>query len=80
MRLVQVAASPDAMLNNAAVSPSSRVFSSFPRWSERPTPGVAEAMPDRSFRPYPGGSWNNWELGMHPQSGFVAVHSLHADP
>lgn len=80
MRLVQVAASPDAMLNNAAVSPSGRVFSSFPRWSERATPGVAEAMPNCSFRPYPGGSWNNWAPGMPPQSGFVAVHSLHADP
>jgi hypothetical protein len=79
LELVRVAASPDAMLNNAAVSPRGRVFSSFPRWSEQPTPGVAEAMQDGTFRPYPGGAWNSWAPGSSPEQGFVAVHSLHAD-
>jgi len=76
--IVRVAAS-DAMLNGAAVSPEGRVFSSFPRWTETPTPGVAEAMPDGTFKPFPGGAWNAWSPGDPTQDRFVAVHSVHAD-
>lgn len=76
--LVRVAAS-DAMLNGAAVSPEGRVFSSFPRWTDAPTPGVAEAMPDGTFKPFPGGDWNDWRPGAPTQDRFVAVHSVHAD-
>ena len=76
--IVRVAAS-DAMLNGAAVSPEGRVFSSFPRWTETLTPGVAEAMPDGTFKPFPGGAWNDWRPGASTQDRFVAVHSVHAD-
>lgn len=79
MEIVQVATSPEAMLNGVAVSPSGRVFSSFPRWTDKPTPGVAEAMPDGSFRPFPGGDWNEWRPGLPTRDRFVAIHSVHAD-
>ena len=77
--LIRVAASPEAMINGVAVSPGGRVFSSFPRWTETPTPGVAEAMPDGTFKPFPGGAWNEWRPGASTQDRFVAVHSVHAD-
>ena len=44
MELIRVAASEQAMLNGAAVSPMGRVFSSFPRWTPVPSPSVAEAI------------------------------------
>ena len=67
------------MLNGAAVSPTGRVFSSFPRWTPEPSPSVAEAMPDGSFRPYPGNHWNEWAPGKSPEEGIVNAHSVHAD-
>src|SRR5579885_30564 len=76
--IVRVAAS-DAMLNGAAVSPEGRVFASFPRWTDAPTPGVAEAMPDGTVRPFPGGTWNGWRPVEPTQDRFVAVHSVHCD-
>jgi hypothetical protein len=78
LALVRVASS-EAMLNGVAVSPGGRIFSSFPRWTERPTPSLAEAMPDGSFKPYPGGTWNEWRAGLPPGEHFVAVHSAFAD-
>jgi sugar lactone lactonase YvrE len=77
--LIRVAASPEAMINGVAVSPGGRVFSSFPRWTDNPTPGVAEAMADGTFKPFPGGAWNTWAPGQPTQDRFVAVHSVHAD-
>ena len=79
MELSVVARSPEAMLNGAAVSPEGRVFSSFPRWTDKITPGVAEAQPDGGFRPFPGGDWNRWLPGRPTQNAFVAVHSVYAD-
>jgi hypothetical protein len=79
VELIAVARSQEAMLNGVAVSPQGRVFSSFPRWTEKLTPGVAEAMPDGSFRPFPGGAWNEWMPGQPTQDRFVNVHSVYAD-
>src|SRR6185295_7435295 len=79
MELIRVAASPQAMLNGAAVSPAGRVFSSFPRWTPVPSPSVAEAMADGSFRPFPGNEWNAWEPGQDPHGAIVNAHAVHAD-
>jgi Major royal jelly protein len=78
LEIVRVAHS-EAMLNGVAVSPGGRIFSSFPRWTEIPTPSLAEAMPDGSFKPYPGGAWNEWRPGLPAGERFVAVHSAFAD-
>jgi len=77
--LVRVAASEHAILNGVAVSPQGRVFSSFPRWMEAPTPSLAEAMPDGGFKTFPGNDWNEWREGLPPQDHFVNVHSICAD-
>ncbi len=77
--LIRVAASPAAMINGVAVSPGARLFSSFPRWIDTATPSVAEAMPDGTFKPFPGGAWNDWAPGRPTQDRFVAVHSVYAD-
>jgi hypothetical protein len=77
--LVRVAASERAILNGVAVSPQGRVFSSFPRWMDAPTPSLAEAMPDGSFKTFPGNHWNAWREGLSPAEHFVNVHSIYAD-
>src|ERR1700722_5943473 len=77
--LVSVAASPHALLNGVAVSPRGRVFSSFPRWTDGPTPSVCEATPAGGFKTYPDNDWNRWEPGLPPGERFVMVHSLFAD-
>ncbi len=79
MELIRVAASPQAMLNGAAVSPKGRVFSSFPRWTPLPSPSVAEATPEGGFRPYPGNQWNQWAPGLPHEDRFVNAHSVYAD-
>jgi len=77
--LIRVAASEHAILNGVAVSPTGRVFSSFPRWADAPTPSLAEAMPDGSFKTFPGDHWNEWRPGLAPETHFVNVHSICAD-
>jgi Major royal jelly protein len=77
--LTRVAASERAILNGVAVSPEGRIFSSFPRWMDAPTPSLAEAMPDGSFKTFPGDRWNEWREGLSPESHFVNVHSICAD-
>ncbi|HEV8015128.1 MAG TPA: L-dopachrome tautomerase-related protein [Stellaceae bacterium] len=79
LQLIRVAASPHAILNGVAVSPEGRVFSSFPRWMHAPTPSLAEALPDGSFRTFPGDEWNEWREGLDPATHFVNVHSACAD-
>lgn len=77
--LIRVAASERAILNGVAVSPQGRVFASFPRWMDAPTPSLAEALPNGSFRTFPGNRWNEWREGLDPASHFVNVHSVCAD-
>lgn len=77
--LIRVAASERAILNGVAVSPQGRVFSSFPRWMDAPTPSLAEAMPDGGFKTFPGDRWNEWRPGLSPEDYFVNVHSICAD-
>jgi Major royal jelly protein len=77
--LIRVAASEHAILNGVAVSPAGRIFSSFPRWMEAPTPSLAEALPDGSFKTFPGDHWNEWRPGLSPREHLVNVHSICAD-
>lgn len=79
-QLMRVAASPHAILNGVAVSPEGRIFSSFPRWMDAPTSSLAEAMPDGSFKPFPGDRWNDWQSGVSPEAHLVNVHSVYTDP
>ena len=75
-----VAALPGVLLNGVAVSPTGRIFISLPRWAGSPTPGVIELLPDGSYRPFPGGDWNDWRYGKSADNAFVSVHSISADP
>ena len=77
--LVRVAASPEFMLNGVAVSPKGRVFASFPRWTSLEAPSVMEALPDGSFRPYPGGQLNDWYPGASSHDRIVSSHAVYAD-
>jgi len=79
MRLVRVAASPEFFLNGVAVSPRGRVFASFPRWTSLAAPSVMEALPDGSFRTYPGNEWNEWRPGAPSHDRIVSAHAVFAD-
>ena len=79
IELVRVAASPEFMLNGVAVSPRGRAFASFPRWTSLAAPSVMEAMPDGSFRPYPGNAWNEWQPGASSHDRIVSSHAVFAD-
>ncbi len=79
MELITVASSGNVMMTNAAVSPAGRLFGNFPRWTHVPTPSVGEATPDGTFKPFPGGGWNEWQPGRPPADRFVCTHGLHAD-
>jgi Major royal jelly protein len=68
------------MINGAAVAPSGRIFASLPHWLDRPTPGVAEVLPDGSLRPFPGYGWNEHTAQTRQADCFVVVHSIYADP
>jgi hypothetical protein len=67
------------MLNGVAVSPRGRVFASFPRWTSLGAPSVMEAMPDGSFKPYPGNHWNEWQPGASSHDRVVSSHAVFAD-
>lgn len=71
--------SNEHMLNNAAVSATGRIFTSFPRWLGQPTPGVGEVGPDGIIRPYPGNEWNDADPSASPATRFVCIHSIHID-
>jgi hypothetical protein len=77
--LVRVAASPEFLLNGVAVSSRGRVFASFPRWTSLEAPSVMEAMPDGSFRTYPGNAWNEWRPGASSHDRIVSTHAVFAD-
>jgi hypothetical protein len=79
MELITVASSGNVMLTNAAVSPRGRLFGNFPRWTSVPTPSVGEATTEGDFKPFPGGSWNEWQPGLPPNDRFVCTHGLYAD-
>jgi Major royal jelly protein len=78
-QLIRVAASSTFMLNGIAVAPNGRIFASCPRWTESPSPNVAEVMRDGTFSGYPNASWLDWQPGKSTDDRFVSVHSLHAD-
>jgi hypothetical protein len=78
-QLVRVAASTEFMLNGVAVSPRGRVFASFPRWTSLVAPSVMEAMPDGSFKSYPGNHWNEWQPGAPAHDRVVSSHAVFAD-
>ena len=79
IELVRVAASHEFMLNGVAVSPRGRVFASFPRWTSIDAPSVMEATPEGAFRPYPGGTWNEWWPGASSHDRIVSSHAVFAD-
>jgi hypothetical protein len=78
-KLIRVASSSTFMLNGIAVAPNGRMFASCPRWTDSPSPNVAELMPDGSIRGYPNDYWLDWQPGKSTEDRFVSVHSLHAD-
>ncbi|MEM8744664.1 MAG: L-dopachrome tautomerase-related protein [Pseudomonadota bacterium] len=73
-----VAASPDFAMNGVTVTKGGRVFVSLPQWTASKSPSVAEILKDGSIRPYPGNSWNEFDLA-EPMDRFMNVNAVHSD-
>jgi sugar lactone lactonase YvrE len=74
-------AAVDTQLTGVAVSQaSSRVFISFPRWVDTPSPSVAEVWADKRVLPFPNAEWNAWD-GTPEKAGdhFVCVQAVFVD-
>jgi len=72
----------DHQVTGVAVSPTRRIFVSFPHWLSDTGVSVAEVMPDGSLRPYPNAEWNRWRPGDSAgvADHFVCVQSVYVDP
>lgn len=79
--VVEVAAFKDKQPTGIAVSSHGRVFVTFPWWSDRPSPSVAELLPDGTLEPYPAAYWNNWDGKSGPSAlrGFVCAQAMYID-
>ncbi|EIC82663.1 L-dopachrome tautomerase-related protein [Serratia sp. M24T3] len=66
-------------LSNAiAVTSTGRNFVGLPRWpTNEKTPSVAELLPDGTLKPFPGGSWNEWQPGQPGDDAFVLINTVH---
>ncbi len=76
--LETVAQSSQYAMNGVAVTQQGRVFVSMPQWTSEYSPSVAEITNDGKILPYPGDSWNDFDLD-YPKERFVNVNSVHAD-
>lgn len=73
-----VAASPDFAMNGVTLTPDGRVFVSIPQWTEVKSPSVAEILKDGTIHPYPGNTWNEFDLS-EPLDRFMNVNAVHSD-
>lgn len=66
------------LCNAVSVTRGGRIFVGLPRWpTNEKTPSVAEILPDGSLKPFPGGSWNEWQSGESGLDAFVKVNTVH---
>lgn len=79
--VVDVQTFEDRQPTGVAVSSTGRVFVTFPWWSDRPEPSVAELLPDGTIKAFPSKSWNNWDGRSGPSAlrGFVCAQALYVD-
>ena len=79
--VVEVAAFDGKQPTGIAVSREGRVFVTFPWWNDRPSPSVAEVMPDGTLKPYPSAYWNHWDGKSGPSAlrGFVCAQAMYVD-
>ncbi len=77
----EVVATTPKQLAPVAISRTGRLFVSFPRWIDEPTPSVAEVAADGSLVPYPNEAINAWDQtpGESARDHFVSVQSVVVD-
>ena len=73
-----VAHSPDFAMNGIAVTRNGRIFVSMPQWTSSVSPSVAEINGDGEIVPYPGNSWNDFDVAK-AENCFMNVNAVHAD-
>jgi sugar lactone lactonase YvrE len=83
MTALEQVATFDHQVTGITVSPDSRIFVNFPRWTDDAPISVAELGADGSLRPYPDEAWNSWRnakaMEMAVGEHFVCVQSVVAD-
>lgn len=76
-RLTEVA-SVKWLCNAIAVTSTGHRFVGLPRWpTNEKTPSVAELLADGTLKPFPGGSWNEWQPGQPGDDAFVKINTVH---
>lgn len=76
-QLHKVAESNEWNWNGVAVSNDNRLFANFPRWEKGNNPALVEIQQDGSLKPFPGGTWNDWQSGKDNKTGFVNLNAVY---
>ena len=61
------------------VTPTGRLFVSYPYWLDKHSYSVVEVGQDKKPRPYPDNTWNSFKQGEDGNQKFVSVQALLAD-
>ncbi|SAL86535.1 Major royal jelly protein [Caballeronia arvi] len=80
---LQLIATFEHQVTGVTVTPDSRTFVNFPRWTEDAPISVGELGASGDLRPYPDPEWNSWRNARRdevtPQDHWVCVQSVVAD-
>ncbi|TXI92490.1 MAG: hypothetical protein E6Q33_06575 [Neisseriales bacterium] len=75
-QVVNVASFKGVQVTGITVSKDGRIFANAPRWRKGVPYSVVEIMPDKTIKPYPNESMNNWEIGNSISNKFISVQSV----
>lgn len=75
-QVIQVASFKGIQVTGITVTKSGRIFANAPRWRKGVPFSVVEIMPDKTAKPYPNESMNNWEIGDEISNKFISVQSV----
>lgn len=75
-QVINVASFKGVQVTGITVSKDGRIFANAPRWRKGVPFSVVEIMPDKTIKPYPNESINNWEIGDNISNKFISVQSV----
>lgn len=75
-QVINVASFKGVQVTGITVTKEGRIFANAPRWRKGIPFSVVEIMPDKTIKPYPNKSMNNWEIGDNISNKFISVQSV----
>lgn len=72
----KVASFKGIQVTGVTVTDKGRMFANFPRWRTGVPFSVVEVFADGSYKPYPNGNLNSWEVGQPVSEKFIGVQSV----